>query len=1690
MSSSLCTTLNRLLLSAAILAAFVAVAPPSALAQEDELNLPGEIPVTAAKLADGRVQVLIELADVPAAVVYGTVLRQSAQLPRLQAQAAANAAVRAQLQVIEPKQAKLATLLSGTDIGATEIYRVKRAYNGIAVAVDAAKLKAIGKLPGVKAVHYLVLEYPTNSTSVPFIGAPQLWNDSLGLGLNLTGAGIKIGIIDTGIDYQHANFGGTGLLADYMANNTTTNADGFFPTAKVVGGTDFAGDAYNGNNLPAPDPDPMDCNNHGSHVAGTAAGYGVDAAGATYAGPYSPAAPFASLRIGPGVAPLASLYALRVFGCGGGTGLVVQAIDWAIDPNGDNDFSDHLDVINMSLGSNFGYPSDTSAVASENASLAGVIVAAAAGNAGDTFYISSSPASAGRAISVAAAVDSGVPGAVLTVNSPPVIAGGYAAAAAGFVPAPPAPSGQTASVVQALDAANPSGPSTTDGCTALTNAAAVAGNIAIVDRGTCGFIVKVQNAQAAGAIGVIVVNNVAGDPNLTTMGGTAPPGPAVTIPSVFVSLANGNTIKAQLGGGVNATLSAATGADTLASFSSRGPRLGTPRQLKPDISAPGLSITSTQSGKTCVSGGCIVPNPTGFIPGSQALTISGTSMATPHMAGTMALLRQLHPDWSVEELKALAMNGALHDVTIGSNGTGLAYSPARIGAGRVDDADSAASKTVAFSADDSGVVSVAFDTPVVSTATQVKTIRVLNNGPTDVTYDLAIVLRNDAPGIAFSLPGGSSVTVPAGKSVDFDVQMNATAAQMKHVIDPTVATLQAAPGALAGLGNLSRHWITEEEGYVTLSIAGQPKLRVPVYMAARPASAMSAASTIVTGGVNTGSTAVLLTGTDVCTGTLGAGPVCTATTAAPVFDEVSLVTPFELQFVSPLDPVNAPDFADLQYGGVAYDPATNLILFGVSTWGDWTTPTDVSFSIYIDNNSDGTYDRILFNTDPGTAGSALFGGTSTGQDSFLTLILNLATNGVGVGTFVNRLPASSIDSALFRNNVMILAATPAQLGLPAGTTKFRWKVETCPGFLPLCGPLDSFFYDTAVGPFKWDYAAANQGLNFAGANLKQDLNGATLPVTWNLTNLANNGSLGALLFHHHNAAGNRAQAVVVQGSPSADLGVSLSFVSTLAPTDTTLGATVTFTAAVSNAGPNAATGVVVSVPIPAGLTYVSDDGAGAYDSSTGLWTVGAVAVSGSATLHIVTTVATTDPVDATATITAATPLDPNPANNHSTVSLLAPREADVALTMSVSSPTVLVGGSVTYTLTATNKGDDTAFSVNVNEAFPAFPSLTPTGSVASKGVFNSGTGLWNIASLGKGNTATLAITVTAPNTAGPLTDDGTTAATTADPVNANNTASATTTVLSPATLSGTKTVAGNFAEGGTVTYTVVLSNSAAFDQHDNPGNEFTDVLPADLALVDASATAGTATANTGTNTVTWSGGIVAGGSVTLTIHATVKAGTFGHTVSNQGNLSFDADGNGVNEATAQTDDPGVAGAANPTQFVVLSPAAISGTKTVSGTFAEGGTVTYTVTLTNSSGTAQQDNPGDEFTDVLPAGLALTSANATAGTAVADTAGNTVHWNGVIPANGSVTITIQATVKNGTQGTSISNQGTIFFDADGNGTNESSVLTDDPGVGGAADPTAFRVAAITEVPTLSGAGLAALSLLLAAFALLRLRRRSV
>ena len=314
-----------------------------------------------------------------------------------------------------------------------------------------------------------------------------------------------------------------------------------------------------------------------------------------------------------------------------------------------------------------------------------------------------------------------------------------------------------------------------------------------------------------------------------------------------------------------------------------------------------------------------------------------------------------------------------------------------------------------------------------------------------------------------------------------------------------------------------------------------------------------------------------------------------------------------------------------------------------------------------------------------------------------------------------------------------------------------------------------------------------------------------------------------------------------------------------------------------------------------------------------------------------------------------------------------------------------------------------------------------------------------------------------------------------------------------ADVSATKTVSGTFEPGGGVTYTVTITNDGTATQGDNAGDEFSDVLPSELTLVSASATSGTAVATVGTNTVTWNGSLSPlGGSVTITITATVNAGTEGATVSNQGTVSYDSDDSGTNDASTLTDDPSVGGAQDPTTFVV-GGVVISATKTVSGTFAVGGTITYTIVISNSGGSASADNPGDEFVDVLPSELDLVSASATSGTAIATVATNTVTWNGSVPAGGSVTVTITATVGPGAEGTTVENQGTVFYDADENGTNESSAQTDDPSVGGSADPTAFFVGAdIAEIPTASETGLAILVvlLLLAGSEILRRRRSTV
>jgi len=205
-------------------------------------------------------------------------------------------------------------------LGGTVVANYQAAYNGIKVRIAHDRVKELAALPGVVAVRPLQLMKPDNVRGIPLIGTPAVWQS-----LGLHGEGVKIAIIDTGIDYTHANFGGPGTAAAYTAAHAkeTLPADPrlFGPSApRIKGGKDLVGDSYNPDPsnpltyqpIPHPDPNPLDCNGHGSHVAGTAAGSGVTSAGTTYTGPYNAstlAAPD-NFNIGPGVAPTKLLEAI------------------------------------------------------------------------------------------------------------------------------------------------------------------------------------------------------------------------------------------------------------------------------------------------------------------------------------------------------------------------------------------------------------------------------------------------------------------------------------------------------------------------------------------------------------------------------------------------------------------------------------------------------------------------------------------------------------------------------------------------------------------------------------------------------------------------------------------------------------------------------------------------------------------------------------------------------------------------------------------------------------------------------------------------------------------------------------------------------------------------------------------------------------------------------------------------------------------------------------------------------------------------------------------------------------------------------------------------------------------------------------------------------------------------------------
>ena len=818
-------------------------------------------------------------------------------------------------------------------LGGTVVANYQAAYNGIKVRIAHDRVKELAALPGVVAVRPLQLMKPDNVRGVPLIGTPAVWQS-----LGLHGEGVKIAIIDTGIDYTHANFGGPGTAAAYTAAHAreTVPADPrlFGPSApRVKGGIDLVGDNYdpsadpllpdgkpNPKLTPQPDPNPLDCNGHGSHVAGTAAGSGVTSAGTTYTGPYDAstlAAP-ASFNVGPGVAPKADLYAVRVFGCEGPTDVTVDAIEWAVD----ND----MDVINMSLGSVFGSKDEPSAVASTNAAKAGVIVVASAGNSGPSPYVIGSPSTADGAISVAANDPwQALPGANITAGTlavPAIDANGNPL------------SGTTNYTIKVLTGANVLGCSVDafGGPNSLPP-----GTIVVVNRGTCARVAKAIYGQKAGAAAVVMVNNATSFPPFEGPITSNPDtGEAfnVTIPFLGVKgPASGTTDGAKLRAVADDTATSVAAAQLtnpnftgFASFTSGGPR-GGDSGLKPDVTAPGVSIISTAMGT-----------------GNAGAALSGTSMSSPHVAGVAALTRQAHPAWKVEDIKAAIVNTGRASGVLGY-GTSLG------GTGLVQPAGSTATRVVASTEGQKFGTSLNFGfAEFADRFRRTKEISLRNHGSSDAIFKVAQAAASGSPHTLHL--GRTSVRVPAHGETEVRVTLDV-------------------PAATAGGSDAFR----EVAGLVEITPAGASDnagvaLRVPYYMVPR---ALSNVSTSI-GALAGTNPSTIATVTNRRRGISGDadfyawGIFDTRSSGADSSDDGD-----DQEQESPSNDIRAIGVQSFPFPS-ATNPTRQLLVFAVNTYHRWSNASTNEFDIFVDVDGDGFDDYIIVGADQGAVQAGSFNG--------------------------------------------------------------------------------------------------------------------------------------------------------------------------------------------------------------------------------------------------------------------------------------------------------------------------------------------------------------------------------------------------------------------------------------------------------------------------------------------------------------------------------------------------------------------------------------------------------------------------------------------------------------------------------------------------------------------------------------------
>ncbi|HET9212577.1 MAG TPA: DUF11 domain-containing protein, partial [Thermoanaerobaculia bacterium] len=430
--------------------------------------------------------------------------------------------------------------------------------------------------------------------------------------------------------------------------------------------------------------------------------------------------------------------------------------------------------------------------------------------------------------------------------------------------------------------------------------------------------------------------------------------------------------------------------------------------------------------------------------------------------------------------------------------------------------------------------------------------------------------------------------------------------------------------------------------------------------------------------------------------------------------------------------------------------------------------------------------------------------------------------------------------------------------------------------------------------------------------------------------------------------------------------------------------------------------------------------------------------------------------------------------------------ADLAVTKTDTPDPVTAGTNLTYTITVTNNGPDPADTASWNDMLPAGTTFVSLSSVAGWSCTTPVVGAGGLISCTNPTFAVGSAMFTLTVAVDPATAAGTVISNTAGVNSAtgegnpgDESATATTTVAASADLSVTKVDTPDpVLDGQDVTYTITVTNAGPSSASTVTLN---DVEPGGTSPAPLTPPAGwSCTPEIGLGFSCTIASMPPGQAVFTVVLQVGPQQPDGRILINTVDVSSTTpDPNGQdNTATAQT--------------TVHAASALSATKTVSGSFAPGGAVTYTLEVTNAGPTTELDSAGNELTDVLPPSLQLVSATASSGTALATPGTNTVTWNGTLDAGASTTITIQATVKSTVApGTTVSNQASLSWDSNGDLVADATAVSDDPGARGATDPTSFVVAgaAPAPIPTLDDLGLMLLALLLAAAGGRMLRRRS-